>query len=131
VTLALGLADAPGSPARLAFGLAVFVVAVALRLLAIRELGRFYSHRVRVEGDHRVVDAGPYRFLRHPAYTGMLLAHAGFVLVFFHPVAAAALLLVFVPAVVARIRVEEAALANLDGWTAYSRTRARLLPGVW
>jgi protein-S-isoprenylcysteine O-methyltransferase Ste14 len=131
VTLALGLGGPPATPLRLAAGAALFASGVAFRLHAIRVLGRFYSHRVRVAGDHEVVDHGPYRFIRHPAYTGMLVAHAGFVTAFFHPVAAAALVLLFVPAVIARIRVEETALASLAGYAEYSRSRARLVPGVW
>jgi protein-S-isoprenylcysteine O-methyltransferase Ste14 len=131
VGLALGLDTPAGGPLRMLAGFCLFAFAVAFRLHAIRVLGRFYSHRVRIAGAHKVVDDGPYRFLRHPAYTGMLLAHAGVVTVFFQPLAVAALVLLFVPAVVARIRVEETALAGLDGYVEYSRTRARLVPGVW
>jgi len=131
VISALALEAPAGGAARMALGAALFAGAVALRLAAIRELGRFYSHRVRVVGGHRIVDTGPYGVVRHPAYTGMLLAHLGFVLVFFHPLSLAIFALLFVPAVVARIRVEEQALMKLDGYADYSRARRRLLPMVW
>ena len=130
VVTALALGAAP-SPTRLALGVGIFGLGVGLRLVAIHQLGRFYSHRVRVSAEQHIVDRGPYRVLRHPAYTGMLLAHAGFVVVFFDPIAAAVLALFFVPAVVARILVEEKALMSLDGYANYCRTRARLMPGVW
>jgi protein-S-isoprenylcysteine O-methyltransferase Ste14 len=127
--LAVGLGRPEG--ARCAIGAAIFVAALVLRLAAIRELGSFYSHRVRLNGDHAIVDTGPYRVVRHPAYTGMLLAHAGVVLFFFHPAAVGALLGVLLPAVVLRIRVEERALMTIDGYRAYSEGRPRLVPRVW
>ncbi len=114
-----------------AAGLAVFVAGVALRLRAIWVLGRFYSHYVREQADHAIVDHGPYRHLRHPAYTGMLLAHVGFVLALFHPLAAACLLLWFLPAVVYRIKVEEELLMRIAGYPEYAAGRKRLVPGLW
>lgn len=113
------------------FGLALTVLGACLRLFAIRTLGRFYSHYVRKLDGHRIVNDGPYRLLRHPAYTGMLLAHLGFVLFFFHPLALALMLGVFVPAVVFRILVEERSLYEIEGYEEFGRTRARLVPFVW
>jgi protein-S-isoprenylcysteine O-methyltransferase Ste14 len=130
VILALALAREP-SPGHALIGLGVFASAVLFRLHAIRVLGQFYSHRVRVLSEHRVVDYGPYRFIRHPAYTGMLLAHAGFSLVFFHVLSLSVFLFLFVPAVVLRILVEEKALYELPGYREYSASKKRLLPAVW
>ena len=112
-------------------GLAVFVTGVAVRLTAIRRLGRFYAHQVRTLDDHRVVDDGPYAWVRHPAYLGMVLAHVGFVIVFLNPWSVLALLGWLVPAVVLRIRVEERVLLALPGYAAYAAGRSRLVPGVW
>ncbi len=112
-------------------GFAVFVAGVAFRLTAIRTLGKFYSHRVRVMGDHQVVSTGPYRLVRHPAYTGMLTAHLGVVIFFLNPYTAAALLVLLLPAMVLRIRVEELALLQLPGYHDYAQDRARLLPLLW
>lgn len=133
VLCALALAPAQDRvTAQALLGFALFIAAVLWRLHAIRELGRFYSHRVRLAGDHQIVDTGPYRFMRHPAYTGMIFAHLGLVLFFFSWPAAALLGLLFVPAVVLRILVEERVLmATLDGYAEFSRGRPRLLPLVW
>jgi protein-S-isoprenylcysteine O-methyltransferase Ste14 len=112
-------------------GLAIFTGSVVLRLSAIQVLGRFYSHRVRLADSHQIVARGPYRIVRHPAYTGMIGAHLGFVLCFFNCISLAIVLFLLVPAVVLRIGVEERALYVLEGYPEYARMRRRLVPLLW
>jgi len=108
----------------------VFVGAVTLRLVAIHTLGRFYSHHVVRYADHSIVTTGPYRYVRHPAYTGMLLANAAFVVFFLNPLSV--LLFGALCAFVSwRIRVEERVLWSVPGYSDYASGRSRLVPGVW
>jgi protein-S-isoprenylcysteine O-methyltransferase Ste14 len=129
VAALLGPLPWTGWSAWMALPALVFVGGILLRLVAARTLGRFYSHHVVRRPDHSVVTTGPYRLVRHPAYTGMLLAHVGFVGFFANPVSIAVLLLL-IGAVGWRIRVEERVLWTVPGYPAYARGRARLLPGV-
>lgn len=119
----------PG-PAHLA-GFALFAFGVSLRVWAIRTLGELYAHVVRTIDGHRIVDTGPYRFLRHPAYAGNLAAHAGILLFFFNWLTLALFLLVLVPAVAARIVVEERVLMKIGGYPEFARGRYRLIPYIW
>lgn len=112
-------------------GLVLFVAGFAFRLAAIRQLGRFYSHKVRRAEGHRIIDSGPYRVVRHPAYLGVIAAHLGFALVFASVYSVAAVLLLVVPAFVWRIRVEEPVLMSIPGYAEYASRHARLVPGVW
>lgn len=52
------------------FGVCVFVIGLAVRLYSILYLGRFFTINVAIATDHRLIDSGPYRFVRHPSYTG-------------------------------------------------------------
>lgn len=108
----------------------LFVGGVVLRETAIWTLGRFYSHHVLRRADQVAVTSGPYRLIRHPAYAGMLLAHAGFVGCFPGPASAVALC-ALAAAVVRRLRVEERVLWDMPGYRDYAVGRKRLVPGVW
>jgi protein-S-isoprenylcysteine O-methyltransferase Ste14 len=120
----------PQTALREAVAAALFLGGIALRQIAIRALGRFYSHHVVRHDGHDVVSTGPYRLIRHPAYAGMLLAHAGLVLFFFN-VWSAALFVGLCGMLSWRIRVEERTLRALPAYRAYAAGHARLLPGVW
>ncbi|HEX4701849.1 MAG TPA: isoprenylcysteine carboxylmethyltransferase family protein [Pseudonocardiaceae bacterium] len=110
--------------------LLLFGSGVVLRLVAIRVLGRFYSHHVIRRDDHAIVRTGPYRVIRHPAYAGMMLGHLGLVLFFLNPLSVP-LFLALTVAIGWRIRVEERELLILPAYREYATSRPRLLPGVW
>jgi len=61
----------------LIFGVGLFVVGLALRLCSILYLDRFFTGKVAIAADHRLVDSGPYHFVRHPSYTGALMQFFG------------------------------------------------------
>jgi protein-S-isoprenylcysteine O-methyltransferase Ste14 len=114
-----------------AAGLILFMSALIFRLTAIRKLGQFYSHRVRVRDGHQIISDGPYSLVRHPAYTGMILAHLGFSLFFFNPWTLGLWAFFHVPAVIYRILVEEEALFKIPGYQAYAVSRKRIIPYIW
>ncbi|QMU80429.1 isoprenylcysteine carboxylmethyltransferase family protein [Streptacidiphilus sp. PB12-B1b] len=119
--------------AALTAALLVMWAGIALRLWAIRVLGRFFRGVVHIQADHRVVTAGPYRVLRHPSYAGALVAVLGLGLAFGNAVSLVALLGCTLVGVVYRIRVEEQVLTSALGadYTAYAARTNRLVPGVW
>jgi protein-S-isoprenylcysteine O-methyltransferase Ste14 len=112
-------------------GICSFLVGVCYRLWAIRTLGQYYSHRVQTVAQHRVVASGPYRFTRHPAYAGMIIANAGISMYFFNWVTAGVFLVVLVPAILLRIRIEERTLIDIEGYAEFAQKRKRLFPAIW
>ena len=58
-------------------GISLMLLGVVVRQWAIAVLGRFFTLTVKVAEDHRVIDKGPYRVIRHPSYTGVLMTFMG------------------------------------------------------
>lgn len=109
----------------------LFCAGVSFRLWAIKTLGKYYSHKVRKSRGHKIIDFGPYKFIRHPAYTGMILANAGITIYFFNWATAFCFFIILLPSLILRIRVEERMLFGIDGYSIFALNRKRLFPGVW
>jgi protein-S-isoprenylcysteine O-methyltransferase Ste14 len=120
-------------PGYLTAALVVILAGLALRAWAIAVLGRAFHVSIGVDADQRVVDTGPYRWIRHPSYAGALVLSLGAGLTFGNWIAAATLLLIPLAAIAWRISVEEAALTKVLGerYAAYRRRTKRLVPGIW
>ena len=122
-----------GGPAVAVVGELVAVAGIGLRVWAIVTLDRFFTFIVGIAADHRVVQRGPYRMLRHPGYSGALLTLLGIGIVLGNWLS---LLVIFLPSALAlgvRIQVEERTLAHALGseYRDYADRTARLIPGIW
>ena len=93
------------------------------------------SFRTTVEVDpgQLVISTGPYARVRHPSYTGLLLIVLGAGLALGDWVSLIICALVPLPALLVRIRVEEAELERVLGgaYVDYEERTKRLIPGVW
>jgi len=116
-----------------AAGVAVFFAGLGLRWYSIYCLGRFFTVNVAIADDHRLIDSGPYRWIRHPSYTGALLAFTGFGLCIGNWVSLALILLPIGAVFAYRMHVEEAALlAGLgESYRAYCARSKRLIPFLY
>jgi protein-S-isoprenylcysteine O-methyltransferase Ste14 len=114
-------------------GLTMVVACVAVRAWSIITLGRFFQYSIRIQSGHTVVTTGPYRFVRHPSYTGLVLGVAGYALACddVWSLVAAAVLTGF--GLTVRIRVEERQLREALGadYDQFAARRKRLIPGVF
>jgi protein-S-isoprenylcysteine O-methyltransferase len=111
-------------------GIFLMLLGVLIRQWAIAILGRFFSLTVRITEDHRVVDKGPYRFVRHPSYTGVLVTFIGLGLAVQSGGALLVLLVVFSVSFGYRIYVEERTLLSELGpdYASYMKRTKRLIP---
>ncbi len=112
--------------------LALMLSGLAIRWWAVLTLGRFFTVDVATHRDHTLVDSGPFRFVRHPSYTGLLLAFLGMGVSLG---STASLVILMTPILVAlsfRIRVEEAALRRALGarYDEYCARTKRIIPGI-
>jgi protein-S-isoprenylcysteine O-methyltransferase Ste14 len=114
-------------------GVLLIVLGVVLREWSVRVLGRSFAVRLGVADDHRLVDAGPYRWIRHPNYAALLIVALGTALALSSPVAAIATFTVWLPVTILRVTREERLLLAHYGerYEAYRRRSARLVPGVY
>lgn len=118
-------------PAIFGLGVLLALVGVALRQYAVTTLGRFFTTRVMTQPGQTVVEAGPYRFVRHPSYSGMLLTVLGVLLCSTSWVALTCFL-VALPGLAYRIKVEEGALIGALGepYRSYMERTRRVVPGL-
>jgi protein-S-isoprenylcysteine O-methyltransferase Ste14 len=96
-------------------------------------LGRFFTVDVRLQSGQTVVDRGPYRWVRHPSYSGMIITFVGMGLALGNWVSLAMLVVVPTAGLIFRIHVEERTLFDGLGepYRRFAATRRRLFPGLW
>jgi protein-S-isoprenylcysteine O-methyltransferase Ste14 len=114
-------------------GFILFLAGLALRWYSIGYLGRYFTINVSISAEHRLVDSGPYRYVRHPTYTGALLTFVGLGFCFGNWLTLLFLTVPIIGAFLWRIRIEESALTEALGedYRAYMRRTKRLIPGVY
>ena len=114
-------------------GIVVMFVGLAIRWMAIYTLGKYFTRTVTIKHDHLIIRRGLYTHLRHPSYTGALIAQAGLGLAFTNWLS---FVLIFAPVLVAalyRMHVEEEALVEAFGgeYVEYAKQTKRLIPKVY
>ena len=112
---------------------AVILLGLAVRWTAILTLGRFFTVNVAIQDEHRVVDHGLYRWVRHPSYSGLLISFLGLGLAFGNWLGLALATIPPTAVFLDRIRVEENALLQELGepYRDYCAKTKRLVPGLY
>jgi protein-S-isoprenylcysteine O-methyltransferase Ste14 len=113
-------------------GLVLMIGGILLRQWSIAILGRFFSMFVSVQKGQSIIHEGPYRFVRHPSYTGALLILFGIGLALQSWAALSTLMLIFGIVYGYRIHIEEEALIvhNGEEYIAYKEKTKMLIPFV-
>ena len=112
-------------------GLLLIAAGLLLREWAIIKLGQFFSRTVQIKSGHQLITAGPYRWFRHPAYTGMVLIYLGMALAIGTWLGAIITTGFVLAAILYRIRVEEQVLIEKfgDQYRDYMQHTWKLFPG--
>jgi len=114
-------------------GLMFIVLGSALFIWARRTLGKFYSGHVSVVEGQPLVQSGPYRFIRHPAYAGYVLIALGIAFGYSSLTGFIVIPTLLLPSMIYRMSVEDQLLAEYFGeqFGKYADKTARLIPGIW
>ena len=114
-------------------GVILILLGVALRWYAIWILGRYFTRDVAVSADQKVVQIGPYRYMRHPAYSGTFLTILGVGLAMTNWASLVALLTCVFLGHMYRVSVEEKALSQTIGqpYVEYMHRTRRFIPFVF
>lgn len=113
-------------------GLALAFGGICFSIWALLTLGRHFDLEIEVHRDHEIVRRGPYRFVRHPAYTGLGLHLIGACIATGNLLLIAGTIFVALPVLYARARVEEWLLRRHLGqdYDRYAREVPMLVPGL-
>jgi len=109
------------------------VLSVGIVMAAVRTLGKEWSITARLVEGHSLATRGPYRFVRHPIYTGMLgmMLATGLAVSYWFSLAAA--IVIFLSGTIIRVRSEEKLLRDQFGpeFESYAARVPALLPGIY
>ena len=113
-----------------ATGVTLILLGVALRWYAIWTLRDYFTRDVAVSSDQKVVQNGPYRYIRHPAYSGTFLTMLGVGLAMTNWASLVALLMFVLIGHMYRVSVEEKALSRTIGqpYVEYMHRTKRFIP---
>jgi protein-S-isoprenylcysteine O-methyltransferase Ste14 len=111
-------------------GILLMLMGIALRWYSAAVLGKYFTFDVALQSGQVLVELGPYRYIRHPSYSGALLTLLGFGLALGNWAGLAAALSCLGVAYSYRIPIEEAALASALGeaYKEYMKRTWRLVP---
>jgi protein-S-isoprenylcysteine O-methyltransferase Ste14 len=114
-------------------GIVIIILGIIIRLVAIKQLGRFFTVDVTIRKDHQLMQSGFYKYLRHPSYTGSLLSFLGFGLSLNNWLSFIIVLLPTLFAFIYRISIEEKVLTEQFGkqYLDYMSKTKRLVPFIY
>ncbi len=118
----------------LLFGIGIFLIlaGAAFRWYAIRVLGKYFTTVISIQAGQTVIEKGPYRYIRHPSYSGAILSFLGFGLALTNWLSLGLVILATIIGYSYRVRVEEQALVEGLGqpYREYMQHTKRFIPFV-
>ncbi len=122
-----------GDVALALFASALAVASAGIMIAAERALGRQFAYQARLVEGHKLVTSGPYRFVRHPIYTGFFGLALSTALAWSRWTVLPFFLAAFVIGTVIRVRCEDRLLRHAfgDEFETYARRVPAVIPGLW
>lgn len=114
-------------------GLILIIAGVVVRFTAIRTLGKFFTVNLAIDNEHRLIDKGFYKYIRHPSYTGSLISFLGLAVYLNNWISLPVILTPIISVFIFRINIEEKLLMQQPGlnYGEYINRTKRLIPFVY
>ncbi len=114
-------------------GVAIMLAGIVFRQYAISVLGKFFTATVQIQKDHELIKAGPYRYIRHPSYLGILIIAAGLGIALANWISLLLCIVLPVTGIMQRIKVEEKELELHFGkqYQDYRKSTWRVVPYIY
>lgn len=114
-------------------GLILMFFGICIRFISLRVLGEFSTAELTIQKDHQLIKNGIYSYLRHPLYLGVILILLGIPIIFSSLYGLSCVIIIGLPILVYRIKIEEDALAEAFGneYLEYIEKTKKLIPFVY
>ncbi len=114
-------------------GLVLLLLGLGIHSWSRTQIRGLYSGHVEIQEEHRLVQSGPYQYVRHPGYTGFVFLALGLAVGYSSWIGLAAIPVFLIPGLMYRMRVEERMLMRQFGkaYQEYRRRTKALFPGIW
>jgi protein-S-isoprenylcysteine O-methyltransferase Ste14 len=111
----------------------IILAGMVFRFMAILSLGKMFTVDVTIRDNHLIKKDGLYKTLRHPSYTGMILSFIGFGISLNNWISLIIIIVLVVPAMLYRIKIEEKLLIDHFGsdYVEYAKKTYRLVPWIY
>lgn len=114
-------------------GITLFGIGLLLRYIAIRNLDVFFSTSLQIYQGHPIIESGPYKYIRHPSYCGILIAFLGIGIAMGDYLALASLMACAFFGLSLRMAIEERFMLQQigDSYANYQKRTRKLLPWLY
>ncbi len=113
-------------------GSCLMIIGIILRCYSVWTLRNFFTLSVKTRSDQKIIQSGPYKYLRHPAYSGSIITFLGFSLAFRNIFGIISSIIILFLIYGYRIKVEEKVLEKIfgDKYFEYKNKTWRVIPWV-
>jgi protein-S-isoprenylcysteine O-methyltransferase Ste14 len=114
-------------------GILIICLGLFLRYWSIHILGKYFSTTVELEESQKIIQKGPYKWIRHPSYSGIILFCIGYGLAVQNWLSLIIAISLPTIALLYRIKIEEETLVKGIGteYEVYQKKTKKLIPGIW
>jgi protein-S-isoprenylcysteine O-methyltransferase Ste14 len=133
ITISFSFTNLGSLPSTISYlGVILLITGFALRQYSIKILGKYFTPVVQKLKNQKIIQQGPYKYIRHPSYTGLLLELTGTALALSNIISLMITMVLFLPTIFYRIKIEESFLEkHFSEYKNYKKKTKKLIPFIF